>query len=67
MWRNDGGDHMLPDVILITVTVPLSLGAIFLGAMFKWHFAQLTCLSLSGVVQAAGIWYDYRKKRNSTF
>jgi len=61
IWRNDNVDHMLPDVILIIVTVPLSLGAIFLGAMFKWQFAQLTCVSLCGVLQAAGLWYDYGK------
>jgi hypothetical protein len=65
MWRNDNGDHMLPAFILFIVTVPLSLGVIFLGAIFKWPFAQLAYLSLCGAVQAAGLWYDYGKNRSA--
>lgn len=33
MWRNATGEHMLPDVILFILTVPLSVGIVFLGAL----------------------------------
>jgi hypothetical protein len=65
MWRNDGGEHMLPDVILLILTVPLSLGLVFLGTLLKWPFAQLAYLSLCGALQAAGLWYDYGKNRSA--
>jgi uncharacterized membrane protein len=65
MWRNDSGEHMLPDVMLSIVTVPLSLGLVFLGALLKWPFAQLAYLSLCGALQVAGLWYDYGKNRSA--
>jgi hypothetical protein len=65
MWRNDGSEHMLPDVILLIVTGPLSLGLVFLSALLKWPFAQLAYLSLCGALQAAVLWYDYAKNRSA--
>lgn len=65
MWRNDNHEHMLPDVILLIVTVPLSLGFVFLGALLKGCYAQLANLSLCGALQAAGFWYDYAKNRSA--
>jgi hypothetical protein len=63
---NMGGEHMFPDLLLLSVTFPtsLSLGPLYdiFPTFFDRPFTQLTWITLCGVGQmsalfVAGIWF----------
>lgn len=60
LW-NDPREHLLPDLVLSFVAMPLSLslGAIYPAAqsLFDAPFVQLIFLSVCGALQAALLWW----------
>jgi hypothetical protein len=63
--RNDPREHLLGDILLACATFPLSLGVEYMYPIaphfFDDEFVQLACLTVSGALQAAFLfWLSWR-------